>query len=53
MVMIKKTAQFIEDSRKYIVQNKHDGLMFFLSSHGDRDNVLYGSQCEMYQPDID
>ena len=41
--------QVIQDSRKYIVQNNHDGLMFFLSSHGDRDKVLYSTQASLFE----
>ena len=40
---------FIEESRKQVVQNKHDGLMFFISSHGDQDDILYDSECEIYE----
>ena len=42
---------FIEESRKFLVKNRHDGLMFAISSHGDRDKVLYDSECEQYALD--
>ena len=43
--------QFIEESRKCLVLNEHDALLFAISSHGDRDKVIYDSECEMYELD--
>ena len=42
---------FIEESRKLVVRNKHDGLIFGISSHGDREKLLYDSECEQYELD--
>ena len=42
---------FIEESRKHLVKNKHNGLIFAISSHGDRGKVLYDSECEIYELD--
>ena len=42
---------FIEESRKYIVRNKHNGLVFSISSHGDRGRVMYDSNGEPYELD--
>ena len=41
--------QFLEQARKHIVKNKHNGFMFFLSSHGDRDNVFFCSDLQKYE----
>ena len=43
--------QFIEESSKPVFQNKHDGLMFFISSHSDRDKVIYDNESEIYKLD--
>ena len=40
--------QFIEKSPKHVVQNEHDGLMLFISSHIDRDEVIYDGESEIY-----
>ena len=42
---------FAEKSRNCVIENKHNGLMFFISSHGDGSNVLYDSECEEYLVD--
>ena len=42
---------FIEQARKCIVKNKHNGLMFAISSHGDTGKVLYDSNCEEFDLD--
>ena len=42
---------FIEEARKHVVQNKHNGLMFAISSHGDTGRILYDSECEQYELD--
>ena len=44
-------SQFIEETRKHIVQEKHNGLIFVISSHGDREKVMYDSECEEYELD--
>ena len=41
--------QFFEQSPKHVVQNQHDGLMFFISSRGDLDKVTCDSECELYE----
>ena len=43
---------FIEQARKCIVQNRHDGLLFGISSHGDTGKVLYDSNCEKIELDF-
>ena len=43
--------QFIEESRKYLVKNRHNGLIFGISSHGDSGRILYDSECEEYALD--
>ena len=37
---------FIENVKKTVVENKHDSLMLFISSHGDSDGVILDSSCE-------
>ena len=36
----------MEKVRKCIVNNRHNGLIFGISSHGDRDKIMYDSECE-------
>ena len=43
--------QFIEESRKCIVKNKHNGLLFAISSHGDSGRILYDSEGELFELD--
>ena len=43
--------EFVKLTRKYLVKNKHNGLMFVISSHGDRDKIMYDSDCENYELD--
>ena len=43
---IDEIEAFVENARKRIVKNKHDGLVFVLSSHGDTEKVIYDSECE-------
>ena len=41
---------FVEEARKYIVKNKHNGLVFAISAHGEREGMLYDSEykkCEL------
>ena len=40
---------FVEQVRKTIVKNKHDGLLLVLSSHGDSDKVIYDSKLEIFE----
>ena len=42
---------FIEQARKTLVKNKHDGLIFAISSHGDCDKVIYDSKQEIFELD--
>ena len=37
---------FIDNVKKTVVENKHDSLMLFISSHGDSDGVILDSSCE-------
>ena len=37
---------FVEEARKYTVKNKHNGLLFIISTHGDRGKLIYDSNCE-------
>ena len=39
---------FVESARKEIVRNKHNGLIFVVSSHGDTGKVIYDSNIEQY-----
>ena len=39
---------FTRKSRTCLIKNKHNGLMFFVLSHGDNESVLYDSECEEY-----
>ena len=36
---------FIKNVKKTAVENKHDSLMVFISSHGDTDGVILDSSC--------
>ena len=38
--------QFVEQARKHVVKNKHNGMIFVISSHGDTDKIIYDSNCE-------
>ena len=40
---------FVELTRKHIIQENHDGLIFIISSHGDSGKVMYDSNCEQYE----
>ena len=40
---------FVEQARKTLVKNKHDGLIFVISSHGDTDKVIYDSKCDEFK----
>ena len=44
--------EFIEQARRCIVKNRHDGLLFAISSHGDTGKILYDSDCEKYELDF-
>ena len=41
--------QFVEESPIHVFQNKHDGLMFFISSPDDRDKVTNHSESKIYK----
>ena len=38
----------IEQVRKYIIKNKHDGLLFAISSHGDTGKAMIDSECNKF-----
>ena len=43
-------CEFVETVRKYVVKNKHNGLLFAISSHGDNGKVIYDSadaECDL------
>ena len=42
---------YVEQVRKHLVQNEHNGLIFVISSHGDTDKVIYDSKIETYSLD--
>ena len=44
--------EFVEDARKHIVKNKHNGLLFVISSHGDTGRIMYDSECESFELDM-
>ena len=48
---IDEIAVFIETARHYVVTNKHNGLIFAISGHGDTGKVIYDSDCEECQLD--
>ena len=43
----KQVIKFGKEARKHIVKNKHDGLIFALSCHGDEDNTIYTSRTDL------
>ena len=40
-------------ARKHIVQNKHDGMLFALSCHGDENKIIYVSTAKDQQYNLD
>ena len=40
---------FVEQARKHVVQNQHNGMIFVISSHGDTDNIIYDSNIDEYE----
>ena len=40
--------EFVKEARMHLVQNRHNGLIFAISSHGDREKMMYDSECEKY-----
>ena len=46
---IDEMETFIENARKHVVQNGHNGLIFSLSCHGDRDKIIYDSECDSFE----
>ena len=51
MVMILVNLWKNQEIKICLFKNKHDGLMFFLLSHGYRGKVLYYSECKEYKLD--
>ena len=41
--------QFVKESRECTQDNKHDSVLFVVSSHGEEDDVILTSECEEYQ----
>ena len=37
--------ELIQEARHFVVTNKHSGLIFVASGHGDKNKVLYSSNC--------
>ena len=48
---IEEICLFVEQARKHVVQNRHNGLIFAISCHGDRGKVIYDSECNKYSLD--
>ena len=48
---IEEIEDFVEQARKYIVKNKHNGLIFAISSHGNTGKVLYVSDLDEVELD--
>ena len=46
---IDEIEKFVEEARMYTVFNKHSGLIFFISSHGDTGKVIYDSNMDGYE----
>ena len=42
---------YVKETRKHIIQQKHNGLIFVISCHGDRGRIMYDSDCEEYELD--
>ena len=40
--------KFVEEARKYVVSNGHNGVIFCISCHGDTGKVIYDSDMEEY-----
>ena len=40
---------FVEQARQHVVKNKHNGMIFVISSHGDVDKTIYDSNLERYE----
>ena len=47
----KEIETFNENVRNIIVNNEFDSLIYFVSCHGDKDNVIYDSEGDEYQLD--
>ena len=47
----KEIFQFVQNVAKMVnnKENKHDALIFCISSHGDQDGVILASDCEEFQ----
>ena len=45
---IDEIEKFVEEARMYVVFNKHNGLIFVISSHGDTGKIIYDSEMEEY-----
>ena len=46
---LKDIDLFIEQARMYVVKNKHNGLIFIITSHGDNDGIIYDSNMTAYE----
>ena len=42
---------FVEEARKCVVTNKHNGLLLVISSHGDTGKIIYDSKGEICELD--
>ena len=40
---------FVKQATKLIMENKHDGLVFAISGHGNKGNVIYDSFCKSHK----
>ena len=45
---IDEIDKFLEEARMYVVFNKHNGLIFVISSHGDTGKIVYDSKMKEY-----
>ena len=46
---IDEIKAFVEEARKCVVSNKHDALIFVISSHGDTRKIIYDSNMTKYR----
>ena len=46
---IDEIEKFVEEARMYVTFNKHNGLIFVISSHGDTGKVIYDSNMDEYE----
>ena len=45
----KDITSFVEHARQTVIKNKHDGLVFVVSSHGEEDNQIIDSNLGSYE----